>query len=434
MPTGLDIGAGLGPEHPLHQRLSDEMHARPTLPVAAPARVLHVARHGAADAEVDHAYIAAVCADLGIDAPPVGARQFRFLLDGAAVKWERYTESCGWTVVAPGSAKAPVPERVRAIVADAPGLNLAIVDMEVHAGATKAEAAALGLFDPAMLVAASLGDGRAEIWSDFRRGPSGEVKLILGLREDLAPRTIGNLVQRFLDIETYRMLALLALPLARKVNQHTTALDRRLAELTAAFTAPDAAPTDDETLLAELGAIAAEVEALVAESTWRFGAAKAYHALVEDRIAENRETPIGGFETIGYFMHRRLTPAMRTCESAAARQESLSQRVARSSQILRARVEIALQAQNQSLLRSMEQRAGLQLRLQETVEGLSVVVISYYVVGLIAYVLKGAEKLAPDLAPATLAVAGVVPLVLGAVYVALRRMRRRLHREHGAEG
>ncbi|MDD3446472.1 MAG: DUF3422 domain-containing protein [Zavarzinia sp.] len=437
MPASLDIGHGLGPGHPMRQRLADEMHARPTSPVAAPARVLHVARHGAVDPAADLGYVIGLCERLGLEPPRAGARQFRFTVEGVAIKWERYTESCGCTIVVPGSPKAPIPAEVRDFIAGAPGQNLAIVDMEVHRGTTGAEAAALGLFDPGTLVASSLGEGRAEIWSDFRIGPEGEVKLILGVREDLVPRTIGNLVQRFLDIETYRMLALLALPVAQRVNQRTTGLDRRLAELTAAFTAakdsPEEEAPDDKALLAELGAIAAEVEKLVAESTWRFGAARAYHALVEDRIAENRETPIGGFETVGYFMHRRLTPAMRTCESAAARQESLSQRVARSSQILRARVEIALQAQNQSLLRSMEKRAGLQLRLQETVEGLSVVVISYYVVGLIAYVLKGAEKMAPELHLSTLAVAGVVPLVLGIVYVGQQRMRRRLHREHSGD-
>ncbi|PWR22728.1 DUF3422 family protein [Zavarzinia aquatilis] len=432
MPDSLQDMVGFGGMHPARQRLADELHARPTMAVHAPARILHVARHGAVDPSADLGYLIGLCDSLGLQAPRAGARQYRFSLDGATVKWERYTECCAWTVVVPGAGMAPVEQRIRDMIAGAPGSNLAVVDFEVHQGTVAAEAAAMAHFDPGNLVASNLGQGRAEIWSDFRLGMDGEVKLIMGVREDLVPRTIGNVVQRFLDIETYRMLALLALPLAQRVNQRTTVLDRRLAELTGAFTPSKAEGerADDAALLTELGSIAAEVENLVAESAWRFGAARAYYALVEDRIAENRETPIGGFETVGYFMNRRLTPAMRTCESAAARQESLSQRVARSSQILRARVEIALQAQNQELLRSMEKRAGLQLRLQETVEGLSVVVISYYVVGLISYFLKGVEEVVPGLPHATQVVAFALPLVLGAVWMGMRRMKRRLHGEH----
>ncbi|MCW0181326.1 MAG: DUF3422 domain-containing protein [Zavarzinia sp.] len=432
MPDGLQDTAGIGVMHPARQRLADELHARPTMAVAAPSRILHVARHGAVDPAADLGYLAGLCDSLGLQPPKAGARQFRFSIEGATIKWERYTECCAWTVVVPGVGMSAADPRIRDLIAGAPGTNIAVVDFEVHQGMVAAEAAAMAHFDPATLVASTLGEGRAEIWSDFRLGAEGEVKLILGVRDDLVPRTIGNVVQRFLDIETYRMLALLALPLAQRVNQRTTALDRRLAELTGAFipSKSEGERADDAGLLTELGSIAAEVENLVAESAWRFGAARAYYALVEDRIAESRETAIGGFETVGYFMNRRLTPAMRTCESAAARQESLSQRVARSSQILRARVEIALQAQNQELLRSMEKRAGLQLRLQETVEGLSVVVISYYVIGLISYFLKGVEEVVPGLPHATQVVAFALPLVLGAVWMGMRRMKRRLLREH----
>ncbi|MFA5120129.1 DUF3422 family protein [Zavarzinia sp.] len=421
----------LGQAHPLQRRLSDELHARPTLPVAAPARIFHVARHGAADPAEDLGYLVVLCEALGIEPPRSRTRQFRFTLDGATVKWERYTEFCAWTVIVPGPEMGPMPDGLRAQIEKAPGLNLVVVDLQLHLGTVAAEAAAMSYFDPANLVASNLGNGRAEIWSDFRAGAEGEVKLVLGVREDLVPRTVGNVVQRFLDIETYRMMALLALPVAQQVNQRTTALDRKLAELTATFAAgTDEGRPGDAVLLDQLGAIAAEVEHLVAESAWRFGAARAYYALVEDRIADNKETPIGGFETVGFFMNRRLTPAMRTCESAAARQESLSQRVARSSQILRARVEIALQAQNQALLRSMEQRAGLQLRLQETVEGLSVVAISYYLVGLIGYFLKGAEEVVPDLPHSTVLVGALLPLVVALVFFGSRRIRKRLHKGH----
>lgn len=419
-------------DHPLRRRLADELHARPTLPVEAPARIFHVARHGEVDPAADTAYLADLCQAHGLTPPPPGARQFRLALEGAVVKWERYTEFCAWTVVVPGEGFGDMPPAVHAAVSAAPGQTLVSVDLDLHRGVEAAARAAEASFDWSNLVASSLGSGRAAIWSDFRLGDSGAVKLVLGVRDDMVPRTVGNVVQRFLDIETYRMMALLALPVAQSVNQRTTALDRRLASLTAAFAARqgDGPRQADSALMNELGAIASEVEHLAAESTWRFGAAAAYHALVEDRIADLREESIGGLETVGFFMARRLTPAMRTCRSAAERQESLSERVARSSQILRTRIEIELEAQNQALLRSMEKRAGLQLRLQETVEGLSVVAISYYLIGLSGYLLKGLEDVVPGLPKPSVTLAVLLPVIVGAVYMLSRRLHHRLHNGH----
>ena len=85
-------------------------------------------------------------------------------------------------------------------------------------------------------------------------------------------------------------------------------------------------------------------------------------------------------------MMRRYEPAMRTVKSAERRLEQMAERAARAGELLRTRVDVERQAQNQGLLESMDRRADLALRLQHTVEGLSVVAISYYAVSLAAYV------------------------------------------------
>ncbi len=82
---------------------------------------------------------------------------------------------------------------------------------------------------------------------------------------------------------------------------------------------------------------------------------------------------------------------MNTCRAAAARQESLSQRVARATQLLSTRVDLTREQQNQAVLDSMNRRAAAQLRLQQTVEGLSIAAMTYYVVGLVGYAAKGAK-------------------------------------------
>jgi uncharacterized membrane-anchored protein len=109
----------------------------------------------------------------------------------------------------------------------------------------------------------------------------------------------------------------------------------------------------------------------------------------------------------------------------------MSERVAQTSSLLSTRVDITRERQNQALLASMDRRAKLQLRLQQTVEGLSVAAIVYYVVGLIAYVAKGLKAgglhIEPDLA------AGIaVPMIAVAALSAVRRARRRANA--GAQG
>ena len=86
---------------------------------------------------------------------------------------------------------------------------------------------------------------------------------------------------------------------------------------------------------------------------------------------------------------------------------------------------MALEEQNRDLLESMDSRARLQLRLQETVEGLSVVAISYYLVGLVAYGAKSAKALGlPVDADITTGVS--LPVIILVVWYAMRRFRRKI--------
>jgi uncharacterized membrane-anchored protein len=115
---------------------------------------------------------------------------------------------------------------------------------------------------------------------------------------------------------------------------------------------------------------------------------------------------------------------MRTCVTTEERQSNLSEKLARAANLLRTRVDVELERQNRDLLRSMNERTRLQLRLQATVEGLSVAAISYYVVGLFGYLIKGAhEKGAP--VDVSLATALFVPVAVLAIWWVVRRVRRR---------
>ena len=229
-------------------------------------------------------------------------------------------------------------------------------------------------------------------------------------------------MQRLFEIETYRMMALLALPIAREQSQRLVAIERSLVRLT-----DDIAHRggEDESLLQQLTRLAAEVESSLAASQFRFGACRAYHDLVITRISELRELRLPGIQTIEELMVRRFTPAAATCASTSQRLHELSERVAQASALLSTRVDIVRAKQNQTLLGSMNRRAKLQLRLQQTVESLSMAAIVYYVVGLVAYLSKALKATGLHL-DSDLAVGIAIPIVAGLVVWAIRRAHHQI--------
>lgn len=70
--------------------------------------------------------------------------------------------------------------------------------------------------------------------------------------------------------------------------------------------------------------------------------------------------------------------------------------------------------------------------MQHAVEGFSIVAISYYLLGVLGYGLKALGKLGVPV-EAELATGLALPLVVGAVWFAVRRAQRALHRRHPSE-
>jgi uncharacterized membrane-anchored protein len=252
----------------------------------------------------------------------------------------------------------------------------------------------------------------------------------LVLDVSMTQRQAGRAVQRLVEIETYRLMALLGLPVAKEVGRWLSGAEKQLAELMDHI-GQARTPDDERAVLARLSTLAAEVEHSVARTTFRFGASRAYYSLVMQRIEDLRERRVSGFPTLNEFMQRRLLPAMDTCAAMARRQDDLSGRVARNSQLLRTRVDIELERQNQELLAQMNNRAKLQLRLQETVEGLSVVAITYYGSQLVQYLAKGAKYWLPGLSP-EMVTAVSIPLIALFSLFGLKRMRKALAQEEAS--
>jgi uncharacterized membrane-anchored protein len=321
------------------------------------------------------------------------------------------------------AAAGPVPQ---AWLDAMPGELLVATSVTLARAADEPDVPGSGRLSRDSLCCTAVSDGAALVWTDFRIHEDGFSRFLV-IDRGLSDRRAGRLVQRLLDIETYRTMAMLALPEAQRLGPAIAETGQRLTKLTVSMQAA-AGAASDRALLDSLTALAAEVENLQAGSAYRFSAARAYDALVRARIAELRERRIEGWQTIGEFMDRRFAPAMRTCLSVADRLDRIAQRVNRAATLLRTRVDIAVEDQSQSLLSSVERSARRQLALQQTVEGLSVAAISYYVLGLIAYAAAALESIRPAV-HAKLVTGAAIPVVILVVWLAIRRLRRRYMRD-----
>ena len=445
-------------QHPQRTALHNEVHARPPEAMTAPLAISHVVMAcDAAGREASRAHVAALLRDHHLAQPDAQSTHLRMDIGPFRLRWEMHTEFVTYTfmrALAPETAQAQVfgldPVTAAQAVpqewfAALPGqclVGLHLWALPPVAGDARAAAALVRqVLREDTLVASSVAGGHGEVYTDFAIHADGFSRIVLlaggpasaegqGV-ETLSPRRLGRLVQRLLEIETYRMAALLGLPAAREAADVLAFAERELASLADAIRT---ANRDDEPLLLDrLTRLAGQVESQYAATHSRFSASAAYFELVDKRITDIGESRLAGLQTIREFMDRRLTPARSTCEWATRRQDALSQRVSRMSNLLRTRVEIEQQQSSQALLTTMNTRQGLQLQMQATVEGLSVAAITYYIVGLVSYLAKGAHAIGWPWSPESTA-AVAIPLVAGAVWWSLRRLHHRMFGRQHAQG
>lgn len=421
-------------QHPQRLSLHNEVHARPPEPMGCPMALSHVVMVcNAEQREASRAHIAALARDHHLAAPDADSIHIRMDLGLYRLRWELHTEFVTWTFMRPignqvGAEREPelalnaVPQQW---LAHLPGGCLASLHLwvlstnEVDTGPWIRQ-----LLHEDTLVASTVADGFGEVYTDFAVHADGFSRMVL-LAGGVTPRRLGRLVQCLLEIETYRMAALLGLPAAREASVVLASAERELAELAEAIRS--ATRDDEPALLDRLTRLAGQVESQHAATHSRFSASAAYFELVDKRIEDIAESRLAGMQTIGEFMERRLTPARSTCAWSSRRQDALSQRVSRISNLLRTRVEIEQQQSSQALLATMNSRQDMQLKLQSTVEGLSVAAITYYIVGLVSYLAKGASHWGWPWSPEMTA-AVAIPVAAVSVWWSLRRLHHRVFR------
>lgn len=423
-------------QHPHRAMLHNEIHARPPEALAAPLAIAHIVMLAdAAEREASRAHVATLLRDHHLALPDERTTHLRMDLGAYRLRWELHTEFISWTFMAPAPVTAFGEERAPASAIEAvprdwlaalPGRCLCSLNLWVLPTHTFGSGSLVKhVLHEDTLVASTVADGHGEVYTDFAIHADGFSRMVL-LAGGMAPRRLGRLVQRLLEIETYRMAALLGLPAAREAASELAFAERELAELANAIRTVNR--DDEPALLDRLTRLAGQVESQHAATHSRFSASSAYFELLDRRIEDIAESRLAGMQTIREFMDRRLTPARSTCEWATRRQDALSQRVSRMSNLLRTRVEIEQQQSSQDLLTTMNHRQDLQLKLQSTVEGLSVAAITYYIVGLVSYLAKGGQKLGWPLSPETTA-AIAIPVVAVGVWWSLRRLHHRVFKK-----
>jgi uncharacterized membrane-anchored protein len=421
--------------HAWRGRVLAEVHARPFVAVDTPTRILHFAfitDH--LEAVKARAAFEVFCLEHAAVPPRPDAKHHRIELTPASLRWEHHSEftTYTWEFPVEGIGDAddgkstpfrPGADELAGVMRLLPQPGPLLVAIDLH---LLPEGSVIDGFKKCFgaehLVASEVASKAAIIATDFLPDAYGFIRILV-LDRCLGAMQTGALLQRLLEIETYRTLALLGLPEAQEVASSIRRIETELPLFMDAMQKSEGLAANRH-LLEQLTALASELEAGAAKSLYRFGATRAYYELLNNRLNVIGEEPLPNLPTFASFLARRLTPAIRTCTSTEARQDNLSRKLARAAQLLRTRVEIDLESQNGDLLRKMNHRARLQLQLQQTVEGLSIAAITYYIASIMHLIFEGVHDQYVQLEPA-LATALMVPLILFFVAFMLRRIRKR---------
>jgi uncharacterized membrane-anchored protein len=419
--------------------LHNEIHSRPSATFKLPALVIYVAVLNAKVSIADECqHLRLLTGHTHLSVEQMKGNFLQLQCDHFKVIWERHTEFTRYTIIQslPENAHwgSQLPDLATHVATgvdwlkNIPGKTITAIQLAMLNE---------GMDDPDSIFKAKqwLGHGtviggtlgrttgdqpHSHLITNLRIGDDGFVRMLVLTSPTTSENRAGRVAQRLLELETYRIMALLSLPVAKQLSSKLFEAEAQLVDITARI---EKNSDSDEVLLNQLASLAAQVESATAEHSYRFSAARAYDAIVRERISEMREKPLSGIQTLGEYLQRRLAPAVATVNATSERLEALAERVARASALLRTRVEIAAEAHNQELLEKLTRGQALQLQLQTTVEGLSVAAITYYVVSLLYYLTKAAKAYGINLNPEM--VAGFsAPVVLVFSWLLIRKIHR----------
>ncbi len=431
--TGSDAPDGFGFNwHPSRNRLYEELHTRPFPVVSTSVRVSHFAvlNQGNGKSQA-HSHLKELCARYGVNPPAEESTCYYQNFGAFEVRWEAHTEFCTYTVIRQNKSSEPFSTTALSTlpsdwVSGIPGQIIAAIHVEVlnEQEVIPPLDTLHDFFEGHRLIGCVVGENQARMWTAFRPHSDGFGRILVHNLSLNACQT-GRLLRRLLELEAYRSMALLGLPLAQSLNSELTELEQKLVNLTNEISDIQGV-ADEKRMLSQLSILSARIEQMISSHGYRFSATKAYYELVMTRLSELRETEVAGLLTMTEFLTRRVTPAYRTCLATSERMNALSSRVDRASELLRTRIDMVIEQQNQYLLKSMDRRSKLQLYMQQTVEGLSVTAISYYLLSMLDLVLGSSHIISVDL-DHKLIIGLAAPFVLALVWLSQKRLKQKIN-------
>jgi len=408
--------------HEARRQLIEEMHLRQWPPLSAPAQLLQIIKLvSSEERDVERTLIAETGKDLSSDTAQQKRHLAGLLPNCVPFAWERHTEGSNIVLFGgPQHSQAQIDEASQWLEA-MPGRvvrasRIVLVETDDEAQRVLAEVE----METNEIVAGKLASG-VSFWSDFRlhRDDYGDVVIAANGAD---PLTLSRTVQQLQEFGNYRNLALLALPAVRGQWSELDVLEDRLGAFAADVNKVE---MRDDDLLERVSDLSLDLANHVHAIGYRLNATKAYAQLVSERIEDLAAAPLKGFHSLEEFSRRRFMPAVRTCAAHRERLDELRSRAGDLTSLLRARINTRIENQNGRLLKSMEQRATTQLRLQQLVEGLSIFALAYYGVGLLGYVLGALEEIWPI--PSREMIEGIaVPVVMLVIWLAMRQLKRRI--------
>ena len=425
--------------HPHRGSLFNELHTRPFPVIASPARISSLTvLHAKDDNEStqtrvqEYEHICDLCQRFSAPHPSPDATCYYQDFGGFEFRWESHTEFSTYTFIhhlesAPfeRTGISPLPEEW---LAGLPGKVISGLHIDVEPPPEKIDIESLrGHFEGHRLISSFVHEKRAQIWTAYRIHSDNMGRFLI-FNHDLNPCQTGRLVRRILELETYRMMALLAFPIAKEIAPKIRGMNLELAEIITQINEIKNLE-DERRMMSLLTELSANIEKVISDTHFRFSATEAYYRIAKSRIAELEETEVCGLQTLDEFLTRRLKPAYFTCDTVGKDLDELSNRIDRASELLRTRMSLTIESQNQRLLQSMNHRGKLQLRMQQAVEGLSVAAISYYLVGLVKYGAESAKAI--GLIDSSYLVVGfAVPICIGTAVLGLRHIKKSILKEN----
>ena len=408
-------------DHPDRDAIMAELHARPVDIIEDVVRVRRVVfvlpqRAGAMDALIGR--FRGFCTGSEVPPPEPDVRQFGFARNGRDVTWEFHTEFVTITWRAPLTDKDNWPADV-GLSALGEAELIAASRIDVIADPTVPERF-IPQFNLSSLCVTTVEDGVAQVATDFIADADGFTRFEFAAGA-LTPLRRSVLTRRLLEIDTYRSMALLALPLARRTGPDLGAAERDLTSLIE--TLSEATTTERiQAALSALHELSVRSGQLSERLGYRFAAARAYGDILHARLLSLHEGPTAIGSSIGRYLSNRVDPALATTAAMEKRLTTLTGKIERAIELLNVRIGLDLQIQNKAVLETIASTAQSQFRLQRTVEGLSVIAISYYALGVLGYLFGGPiEALGLD---KTMALSIAAPFAVLAVWLFIRTIRR----------